>query len=441
MRKTIELKRVVVTGLGMVTSLGIDVASTWEAMIAGKSGIDTISQWGDLEAIKAQFNLPEDFPLIAGAVKQFNMNEIVKQRKHGFTKEDLKQIKYMDPFIQYAYAATLEAIADANVNLEKQDIDPDRIGVIIGSGLGGPQTWENEYDRFIKGKKVSPFLIPRLIPNLAAGNVSISFKARGANACLATACASGAHAIGEAFQRIQLGKEDAIACGGTEAAITPLTIAGFHALKALSSKYKTPQSASRPFDIHRNGFIMADGSGILILEDLDHALSRGAKIYAEIIGFAMTGDASHITDPDVAGAIRCIKLALEDARILPEDVDLINPHATSTPKGDINEATAIKKVFGAGKERPFITANKSQLGHSLGAIGGIEAISSVLSVYNDYIPPILNLEQLDQECAGLNYVSGSAKAATVNVALSNSFGFGGTNATLIFRKYKTGDRD
>jgi 3-oxoacyl-[acyl-carrier-protein] synthase II len=293
----------------------------------------------------------------------------------------------------------------------------------------------------MKGKKVSPFLIPRLIPNLAAGNVSISFKARGANACLATACASGAHAIGEAFQRIQLGKEDAIACGGTEAAITPLTIAGFHALKALSSKYQTPQSASRPFDINRNGFIMADGSGIIILEDLDHALSRGAKIYAELIGFAMTGDASHITDPDVAGAIRCIKLALEDAQILPEDVDLINPHATSTPKGDINEATAIKEVFGSGKERPFITANKSQVGHSLGAIGGIEAISSVLSVYDDKIPPILNLEQLDQECEGLNYVSGSAKATDVNVALSNSFGFGGTNATLIFRKYITGDRE
>lgn len=435
MRKTIELKRVVVTGLGMVTSLGNDVPSTWEAMIAGKSGIDTITSWGDLEEVKAKFNLSEDFPLIAGEVKQFDMQEIVKQRKYGFTKEDLKQIKYMDPFIQYAYAATLEAIADANVNLETQNINSDRIGVIIGSGLGGPQTWENEYARFMKGKKVSPFLIPRLIPNLAAGNVSISFKARGANACLATACASGAHAIGEAFQRIQLGKEDAFACGGTEAAITPLTIAGFHALKALSPKYQTPQSASRPFDIHRNGFIMADGSGILILEALDHALSRGAKIYAEVIGFAMTGDASHITDPDAAGAIRCIKLALEDAQILPEDVDLINPHATSTPKGDINEATAIKEVFGEGRERPFITANKSQLGHSLGAVGGIEAISSVLSVYNDKIPPILNLDQLDQECAGLNYVSGSAKTATVNVALSNSFGFGGTNATLIFRKY------
>jgi 3-oxoacyl-[acyl-carrier-protein] synthase II len=431
----IELKRVVVTGLGMVSSLGLDVPSTWEAMIAGQSGIDMIAKWGDLKEVIERFNLSDDFPLIAGEVKHFDIREIVQQRKQGFSKEDLKQIKYMDPFIQYAYAATLEAISDANVNLEKDKVDPNRVGVIIGSGMGGPQSWEHEFSRFIKGKKVSPFLIPRLIPNLAAGNVSISFRAKGANACLATACASGAHAIGEAFQRIQLGKEDAIACGGTEAAITPLTIAGFHALKALSSEYRTPQSASRPFDIQRNGFIMGDGSGILILEDLEHALARGAKIYAEVIGFAMTGDASHITDPDMHGAIRCIKLALEDARISAEDVDLINPHATSTPKGDLNEATAIKTVFGAGKERPYVTANKSQLGHSLGAVGGIEAISSVLSVYDNKIPPILNLEQVDPECEGLNYIRGQAKAVDVNVVLSNSFGFGGTNATLIFRKY------
>jgi len=435
MGRTIELKRVVITGLGMVSSLGLDVPSTWNAMIAGQSGIDKITQWGDLEEVKERFNLADDFPLIAGEVKHFDIKEIVQQRKHGFTKEDLKQIKYMDPFIQYAYAATLEAISDANVNLERDKIDPYRVGVIIGSGLGGPQSWENEFSRFIKGKKVSPFLIPRLIPNLAAGNVSISFRAKGANACLATACASGAHAIGEAFQRIQLGKEDAIACGGTEAAITPLTIAGFHALKALSSEYQTPQSASRPFDIRRNGFIMGDGSGILILEELEHALARGAKIYAEIIGFAMTGDASHITDPDMHGAVRCINLALKEAQISTEDVDLINPHATSTSKGDINEAAAIKKVFGTGKEKPYITANKSQLGHSLGAVGGIEAISSVLSVCENKIPPILNLEEIDPECEGLNYIRGQAKAVDVNVVVSNSFGFGGTNATLVFRKY------
>jgi 3-oxoacyl-[acyl-carrier-protein] synthase II len=435
MKKIIELKRVVVTGLGMVTSLGLDVSNTWDAMLAGKSGIDLITQWGDLDELKDRFKLPEDLPMIAGEVKDFNIKDIIKQRKQGFSKEDLKQVKYMDPFIQLAHAAALEAIADSNVRLDDGKVNPDRVGVIIGSGLGGPQTWEREFKRFLQGKKVSPFLIPRLIPNLAAGNVSISFKAKGANACLATACASGAHAIGEAFQRVQLGKEDAIACGGTEAPLTPLTTAGFHALKALSSENQTPQSASRPFDINRNGFVMAEGSGILILEELEHALARGAKIYAEVVGFAMTGDASHITDPDIYGAIRCIKLALEEAEISPEEVDLINPHATSTPKGDINEAKAIKEVFGVDKDKPLITANKSQLGHALGAIGGIEAISSVLSIYNNKVPPILNLEQVDEECQGLNYVRGQAKQARIDIALSNSFGFGGTNATLIFQKY------
>ena len=435
MKKTIGLKRVVVTGLGMVTSLGLNAPNTWDAMLAGKSGVDHITQWGELSEIKNRFKLPEDFPLIAGEVKDFNVKNLIKERKQGFTKEDLKQVKYMDAFTQFAYAATLEAITDANVNLEDGEVDPDRVGVIIGSGLGGPKTWETEFERFMQGKKVSPFLIPRMIPNLAAGNVSISFKARGANACIATACASGAHAIGEALQRIQLGKEDALACGGTEASITPLTVAGFHALKALSSQYETPQSASRPFDVDRNGFVMGDGAGIIILEELEHALARGAKIYAEVIGFAMTGDASHITDPDVEGAIRCMKLALKDAEIDAEAVDLINPHATATPKGDINEAKAIMEVFGSKKDKPLITANKSQLGHSLGAIGGIEAASTVLSVYYDKIPPILNLDKIDPECQGLNYVFGQAKQETIHTALSNSFGFGGTNATLIFRKY------
>ena len=435
MKKIIELKRVVVTGMGMVTALGLDVTSTWNAMLAGESGIDLITQWGDLDEVKTKSKLPEDLPLIAGEVKDFNVKDIIKQRKTGFTKDDLKQVKYMDSFTQFAYAATLEAIADSNVRLDEGEVDPARVGVIIGSGLGGPQTWETEFKRFLHGKKVSPFLIPRLIPNLAAGNVSISFKAKGANVCLATACASGAHAIGEAFQRIQLGKEDAFACGGTEASITQLTVAGFHSLKALSSEYQAPQTASRPFDKDRNGFVMAEGSGILILEELDHALNRGAKIYAEVIGFAMTGDASHITDPDIHGAIRCIKLALDDAGITPEEVDLINPHATATPKGDINEAKAIMEVFGVDKERPLITANKSQLGHSLGAVGGIEAISCVLSICDNKVPPILNLEQVDEECQGLNYVREQTKQATVDIVLSNSFGFGGTNATLVFRKY------
>ena len=294
---------------------------------------------------------------------------------------------------------------------------------------------EREHLRLLAGKKVSPFLIPREIPNLAAGNISISFKAKGINACLSTACASGAHALGEAFQRIQISKEDAILCGGAEASITPLTVAGFHALKALSSKYKTPESAFRPFDKDRNGFVMSEGAGVLILEELEHALARGAKIYVEMVGCGMTGDASHITDPDVNGAIRCMRIALEDAGIRPEDVDLINPHATSTPKGDINEAKALKEVFGAGKEKPFITANKSQLGHSLGAVGAIEAALCVLSIRDNIVPPILNLDRIDEECKGLNYVSGQARKAQIDIALTNSFGFGGTNATLIFKRY------
>ena len=429
------LKRVVVTGLGLITPLGLDVTSTWQAIVDGKSGIDWIAEWGDLDQIKTTYNLADDFPFIAGEVKGFNIKEIIKQRKVGFSKEDLKQTKYMDPFIEFADAAALEAVADSGANLENGTVDPHRVGVIIGSGQGGIQSLEKEFHRLLAGKKISPFLIPREIPNLAAGNISISFKAKGINACLSTACASGAHALGEAFQRIQTAKEDAILCGGAEASITPLTVSGFHALRALSSKFKTPLSAFRPFDKNRDGFVMAEGAGVLILEELEHALARGAKIYAEVIGCGMTGDASHITDPDVDGAIRCMRVALEDAGIRPEDVDLINPHATSTPKGDINEARATKEVFGSDQERPFITANKSQVGHSLGAIGAIESALSVLSIRDNVVPPILNLDSIDEECKGLNYVSAKAQEAKIDVVLSNSFGFGGTNATLIFRRY------
>jgi 3-oxoacyl-[acyl-carrier-protein] synthase II len=435
MGKIRGLKRVVVTGLGLVTPLGLDVPSTWKAILDGQSGIDWISRWGDLDEIKDKFSLAEDFPFIGGEISGFNIKDIIKQRKEGFTKEDLKQTKYMDPFIEFADAAAWEAVADSGASLEDGKIDPDRVGVIIGTGQGGIQTLEKEHLRLLAGKKVSPFLIPREIPNLAAGNISISFKAKGINACVATACASGAHALGEAFQRIQTGKEDAILCGGAEASITPLTVAGFHALKALSARYKTPESASRPFDRGRNGFVMAEGAGVLILEELEHAQARGATIYAELIGCGMTGDASHITDPDVNGAIRCMQIAVAEAGIGPEDVDLISPHATSTPKGDINEANAMKEVFGSGGEKPFITATKSQIGHSLGAVGAIEAAFCVLSIRDNTIPPILNLEEIDEDCKGLNYVTVKALKAQVDVALTNSFGFGGTNATLIFRRF------
>jgi 3-oxoacyl-[acyl-carrier-protein] synthase II len=341
----------------------------------------------------------------------------------------------MDPFIQFADAAALEAVADSGASLENGEIDPNRVGVIIGSGQGGIQTLETEFNRMLKGKKVSPFLIPREIPNLAAGNISISFKAKGINACLVTACASGTHASADAFQRIQTGKEDAILCGGAEASITPLVVAGFHALRALSPRCDSPETASRPFDRDRKGFVMAEGAGVLILEEREHALARGAKIYAEVVGCGMTGDASHITDPDSDGAVRCMRAALEDAGMAPEDVDLINPHATSTTKGDINEVNAIKTVFGTDRERPLITASKSQLGHSLGAVGAMEAVLCVLSIRDHIVPPILNLDHVDEACKGLNYVRGEAMKAKIDVALSNSFGFGGTNATLIFRRH------
>jgi 3-oxoacyl-[acyl-carrier-protein] synthase II len=429
------LKRVVVTGLGLITPLGLDAPSTWQAMLDCKSGIDRITKWGDLERVKETHKLPDDFPFIAGEVKGFNVKEIIKQRKPGWTKEDLKQTKYMDPFIAFANAAALESIADAKVNLESGYIDPNRVGVIIGSGQGGLQTIEREHKRLLQGKKVSPFMIPREIPNLAAGNISISFKAKGINACLVTACASGTHASADAFQRIQTGKEDAILCGGAEASITILSVAGFHALRALSVDFKTPASASRPFDKDRNGFVMAEGAGVLILEELEHALGRNADIYAEVLGCGMTGDASHITDPDVDGAVRCMRLALEDARLDPEEVDLINPHATSTSKGDINEARAIRAVFGSDNDRPLITASKSQLGHSLGAIGAIEAVLTILSIRDNIVPPILNLEQVDNACMGLNHVRGRSLRANIDIALTNSFGFGGTNATLIFGRY------
>ncbi|MFH2218477.1 MAG: beta-ketoacyl-ACP synthase II [Pseudomonadota bacterium] len=435
MGKIKGLKRVVVTGLGLITPLGLDVPSTWQAMLDGKSGIDWIRAWGDLAAVKEKYNFPDDFPCIAGEVKGFNIKDLIKQRKPDYTKEDLKQVKYMDPFIQFADAAALEAVADSGVNLESGEIDPNRVGVIIGSGQGGIQTLETEFARMIKGKKVSPFLIPREIPNLAAGNISISFKAKGINACLVTACASGTHASADAFQRIQTGKEDAILCGGAEASITPLVVAGFHALRALSPRFDSPETASRPFDKNRNGFVMSEGAGVLILEEREHALARGAKIYAEIVGCGMTGDASHITDPDMDGAVRCMRAALEDAGIAPKDVDLINPHATSTHKGDINEVTAIKTVFGTDREKPLITASKSQLGHSLGAVGAMEAVLSVLSIRDSIVPPVLNLEEIDEQCKGLNYVRGEPKKADINVVLSNSFGFGGTNASLVLKKY------
>ncbi|MCL6621743.1 MAG: beta-ketoacyl-ACP synthase II [Syntrophobacterales bacterium] len=428
------LRRVVVTGVGMVTSMGLDVETVWRKLLAGESGIRRLSP--RFEEAARTFKAPEDFPLIGGEIVDFDLKPLMEARKKVVTKEDLKQIKYTDRFTQYALAASLEAIKDSGIDLESED--PERAGVIIASGMGGVSSWEESMIRMLQEgvRRVSPFLVPKMIPNLAAGNVSISFKAKGPNIALSTACAAGSHAIGMALRSIQLGEADMMAAGGSEAAITPLTITGFYRMGALALGYNDrPEAASRPFDVQRCGFVMAEGAGILALEELEHAKNRGARIYAEVVGFGMTGDAHHITDPHREGAIRCIRAALEDAGLAPEDIDYVNPHATATPVGDKNEAQALCEIFPPGR-RPLVSATKSMTGHLLGAAGAVEAIFTILSIRDGIVPPTINLEEVDPECDGLDYVPGRARRADIRCALSNSFGFGGTNATLVFKRYE-----
>ncbi len=427
-----DKNRVVVTGLGLVTCLGNSVDTTWTNILKGKSGVSQIRKWDDVQEVRNKYRLPENFPLIGGEIKNFDIHTILRERKGDYTKEDLKLVKHGDPFIQYACAASLEAVRDAGLNFPS--LHSEKIGVAIGSGQGGIQTWEEQHKRMLAGKKLSPFFIPRQLANLASGTVSILLGAQGMNVCPSTACASGAHAIGQAVRAVKLGHNDVVIAGGTEAALTVLNVYGFHALKALSISNSDPTKASRPFDKDRDGFVMAEGAGILVLENFENAKARKAKMYAEIVGYAETADAHHITEPDVKGAINCMRLALKNAQISPEEVDLINTHATSTPKGDVNEAKAIMEIFGQDNDRPMVTANKSQIGHALGAAGAIEAVLTVLSLSNDMVPPILNLEHPSEECKKLNYVRGKAVSADIAVAISNSFGFGGTNASLVFRK-------
>lgn len=432
MTKTGEKNRVVVTGLGLVTSLGNNVETTWTNILKGKSGVSRIRKWDDLNEVRSRYSLPDNFPLIGGEIKNFDINKILTERKKNYTKEDFKLVKQSDPFITYACATSLEAVRDAE--LELPFINSDKVGVAIGSGQGGIQTWEEQHKRMLAGKKLSPFFIPRQLANLAGGTVSILLGAHGMNLCPSTACASGAHAIGQALRAVKLGHNDIVIAGGTEAAMTPLNVYGFHALKALSTSNSEPTKASRPFDKARDGFVMAEGAGILVLENYENAQNRNAKIYAEVAGYAETADAHHITEPDVKGAIGCMRLALKNAEVSPEEMDLINTHATSTPKGDLNEAKAIMEVFGQDNDGPLVTANKSQIGHALGAAGAIEAVLTVLSLSNDVVPPILNLEHPSEECKELNYARGQAKSVEINIAISNSFGFGGTNACLVFKK-------
>jgi 3-oxoacyl-[acyl-carrier-protein] synthase II len=436
--KIIELRRVVVTGVGLITPLGNDVDSNWRRLLAGESGIGPISRFADkLEEFVRQYKAPADFPLIAGEVKDFDLKTLMAARKPNLSKEDLKVLKYTDIFTQYSLAASLEAVNDSGLELDSED--PERLGTIIATGMGGVNSWEEAHLKLIQEgvKRVSPFMVPRLLPNLAAGNVAISFRAKGPNAALSTACAAGGHAIGAAFRAIQLGEADLMATGGAEAAITPLTLTGFYRMGALATGYNDrPSLASRPFDRGHQGFVMAEGAGILILEELNHARARGAKIYGEIIGFGMTGDGCHITDPDLDGAIRCMKRALQDAELSPEMIDYVNPHATSTPVGDRNEARALKTLFPASAASPLVTATKSLTGHMLGAAGAVEAIFTLLSLRDGRVPPIANLEDIDPDCQGLNYVRNCSVQRPLRYALSNSFGFGGTNASLVFQAYE-----
>lgn len=412
-----ERRRVVVTGLGLVTPLGIGVKASWEAMLDGRSGIGIINTFDS-----------SDLPVhIAGEVKGFDPSNYI----------ELKEIKKMDKFIHFALAASIMAVEDSGIKITGDNAE--RVGVIIGSGMGGLPAIEHYHKTYLeKGyRRITPFFIPMLIINLASGQVSIKFGAKGPNSAVATACATGSHAIGDAFKIIQRGDADAMIAGGTESVITPMAIGGFAVMKALSTRNDEPEKASRPFDRDRDGFVMGEGAGVVILESLESAKARNAKIYAEVTGYGMTSDAYHITTPSPGGegAAICMRSALKDADASPESVDYINAHGTSTKYGDELETAAIKKIFGEHAYRLCVSSTKSMTGHLLGASGGVEAIVSILTVYNDVIPPTINLENPDPEC-DIDYVPIKARNKTVNCALSNSFGFGGTNACLLFRKYR-----
>lgn len=409
-------RRVVVTGLGLVSPVGHDVFTSWRALTAGRSGIGPITRFD-----------ATDFPCrIAGEVKDFDPLNYL----------DKKTVRKVDRFITYAVAAGDEAGRMAG--LGDGNADRNRTGVFIGSGIGGFETIEREHHKYLTEgpRKISPFFIPASIINEAAGYVSIRLNAAGPNCATVTACAAGAHAIGEAFKIIERGDADVMVAGGAEAAITPMGVGGFAAMKALSTRNEEPERASRPFDRDRDGFIIGEGSGILILEELEHARRRGIEILAEIIGFGQSGDAFHITAPpeDGEGAARAMLAALKDAGLSPSQIDYINAHGTSTPANDPIETRAIKAVFGEHAYQLAVSSTKSMTGHLLGAAGGLEAVVTVLALKDGIIPPTINLENADPEC-DLDYVPNQARSGDLEVAMSNSFGFGGTNVALVFKRY------
>jgi 3-oxoacyl-[acyl-carrier-protein] synthase II len=409
-------RRVVVTGLGAITPLGNSVPEFWANVLAGKSGIDTIKSFDPSQ-------LPTRF---AGEVGNFDPSAVIGK----------KDARRMDRFAQFAFAAANEAVADSSLTVD--DSNRDAIGAIMGSGIGGLMTIEQQHKIMLAqgADRLSPFFIPMLIGNIAPGLISIHLGVRGPTETTVSACASSNNAIGDAYRTIQMGEADAMICGGSEAPITPLAVAGFCAMRALSTRNDDPQKASRPFDKERDGFVMSEGGGALVLEELDVARKRGAKIYAEIVGYGRSSDAYHMVapDPDARGVTLAMQRALRDAKIKPEEVDYINAHATSTDLGDISETQAIHRVFGEKTKTLPVSSNKSMFGHALGAAGALEGICTVLTIRDGIIPPTINYVNVDPQC-DLDCVPNVARKATVNVAMSNSFGFGGHDAVLVFRKF------
>jgi len=409
--------RVVVTGMGVISPVGSGLDNYWSSLIAGESGIDKITH----------FNADEYDSQIAGEVKDFDAKDYM----------DRKEAKRMDKFAQFAVGAAKMAVDDAELEIDEGNSE--RIGVLIGSGIGGMETFEAQAKRLVKRGpgRISPFFIPMMIANMASGQVSIHTGAKGPNTTTVSACASGTNAIGDAFEIIQRGDADIMITGGAEASVTPLSYAGFCAMKAMSTRNDDPQRASRPFDAERDGFVMGEGSGVLILEKLESALERGAKIYGEVAGYGMSGDAYHVTapDPNGEGAARSMQMAIDNSNLNLTDIDYINAHGTSTPQNDKLETMAIKSVFEEHANKLAISSTKSMTGHLLGAAGGIEAIASILAIKEGVVPPTINYENEDEDC-DLDYIPNEKREMEVNASLSNSLGFGGHNATLIFKKYQ-----
>ena len=407
-------RRVVVTGVGLVSPLGIGTRATWEGLVAGRSGAGPITR----------FDATDFSSRIACEVKGFDPLDYA----------DRRDARKMDTFIQYALAASLFAVEDAG--LQAPLADPDRTGVVISSGIGGFETIEREHRKLLeKGpRRISPFFVPAMVVNLAAGWVSIRLGARGPNSAMATACSAGAHAVGEAFRLVRYGHADVMVAGGAEATITPMCIGGFASMKALSTRNDDPERASRPFDRDRDGFVVGEGAGILLLEERERALARGVTPYAEVRGYGMSGDAFHITAPaaDGGGAVRVMRAALDEANAAPAEVDAVNAHGTSTPLNDRIETAAIRRVFGAHADRMAVSSTKSMTGHLLGGAGGLEAAISCLTLRHQTLPPTINYETPDPDC-DLDIVPNTARPASVRNVLSNSFGFGGTNVSLLFR--------